>query len=89
MKQPTILADFVTAAARLRGGLPARRPALEAERARAVAELERIGRELEAKRAAALAWLGDRWILHARHAPKRSTPRPVRLGRARSAGALS
>jgi hypothetical protein len=46
---PTILSDYVSAAARV----------------------GRVPQTLDEKRAAAIAWLGERWVLHPKNAPKR------------------
>lgn len=70
MKPPIrILTDHVRAAARIAGGLDAL-PAVVAP-----------ADPLAEKRAAALAFLGDAWLLHAKHAPRRQAPRPRSIGR--------
>lgn len=66
-----ILSDFVRPADRVSaGGVHALPPAAPAP-----------ADPLAAKRAAALAWLGDAWLLDAKHAPRRCPPRPRTIGR--------
>lgn len=37
----------------------------------AAARVGRIPQTLEEKRAAAIAWLGERWVLHPKNAPRK------------------